>query len=146
MTTIIRGEPALSDFRAKLTGDYGLELLSLAAGRLLALLPVGVGKSWWFDAITRAALAAYHLVVILCATRMLIEERDPLVRPPDGIKVINLRPRPYKRCGAKRDEAWKRCEANDLGALGRAEICGRCSHRHSCYWPDQLGGGWRGPT
>jgi hypothetical protein len=95
----ISGDHVLSEFRARLTGRYGLELLQEFGGCLLVRLPVGVGKSVWIDAITVEAAGGgdYDLVVVLCPTRQLIHEREPLWNPPPGVKVINLRPRPARR-------------------------------------------------
>jgi hypothetical protein len=73
----IRGDVALDAFRGHLTGRYGLELLRQHGGRMLVQLVVGVGKSRWIDAVTRAAVedGEYDLVVVLCPTRQLLEER-----------------------------------------------------------------------
>ena len=144
----ISGDNALRDFRDGLTGRYGLDLLRRHNGSLLVQLPVGVGKSRWLDAITLEALQSrqFDLVVVLCPTRRLIEERGPLLRPPAGVRVVNLRPRLAKRCGPQRDARWKQFEAADLGALGRVEICGRCPHRKRCFWPDQYGVGLQGAS
>lgn len=138
---LISGDVALSEFRAGLTGRRGLELVQDHGGCVLGQLPVGVGKSVWLDAITTEAATSgeYDLVVVLCPTRRLIEERHPLRHPPSGIRVVNLRPRPAERCGRKRDAAWKKYEAANLGALGRVEICGSCPHARGCYWPRQYG-------
>ena len=142
--TLISGSAALSAFRQTLTGQYGLDLLEGAEGKLLVQLPIGVGKSRWLDAITLAALEQYPLVVILAPTRQLIGERRPLANPPENIRVVNLRPRPSERCGPERESAWRRFESRDLGALGRAEICGRCPLRQGCFWPDQFGASLEG--
>jgi hypothetical protein len=140
------GDVALGEFRDRLTGRYGLELLRRHRGRVLVQLVVGVGKSIWMDAVTRAAVEGgdYDLVAVLCPTRLLLEEREPLHHPPDGVRVVNLRPRPTDLCGPGRDARWRRCEAADLGALGRVEICGTCPVRHRCFWPGQYGQGLRG--
>ncbi len=86
-------------------------------------------------------------VVLLRARRRLIEERKPLLDPPAGIQVVNLRPRPFQRCGATRNEKWKLYERNDLGALGRVEICSACPHRHCCWLVrTSLASHWKGPV
>jgi hypothetical protein len=143
---LISGAEALRGFRQWLTGRYGLDLLQECGGRVLVQLPVGVGKSRWIDAITVEAVEsrAYDLVVVLCPTRRLIEERAPLRNPPAGIKVVNIRPRPFTRCGKKRDAQWKRFESADLGALGRLEICSACPRLKGCFWPKQYGKALRG--
>jgi len=137
----ISGDDALAEFRQRLTGRHGLELVARHDGRFLAQLPVGAGKSHWMDAITYSALEddAYDLVVVLCPTRQLIRERRPLREPPRGVKVVDLRPRPARSCGPKRNAAWKGYEVADLGALGRAEVCGRCPLLMDCFWPAQYG-------
>jgi DNA-binding CsgD family transcriptional regulator len=135
------GEPALSDFRRRLTGRYGLDLVRQHGGRVLVQWAVGVGKSSFLDAITVEAVTsrAYDSVVVLAPTRQALEERSPLVNPPAGVKVVNLRPRPARRCGKERDAAWKKFEVGDLGVLGRMQICAACPHRRGCFWPDQYG-------
>jgi hypothetical protein len=142
--TVIRGEQALAEFRQGLTGRRGLDLLAQSNGRVLVQLPVGIGKSWWLDEITIAALGVYALVLIFCPTRRLIEERRPLIEPPRHLKIVKLRRRPSKRCGPARDHAWKAYETRNLGALGRAEICDSCPLRRGCFWPDQYGEGLEG--
>jgi hypothetical protein len=144
--TSVKGEAELERFRAGLTGRHALDLLRASGGRLLVQLPVGVGKSRWLDGVTVEAGAAggYDLVVVLCPTRGLIAERAPRRDPPPGVKVVVLRPRPSRRCGEARDARWRRLEAADLGALGRAEVCGGCPRRQGCYWPGQYGKALRG--
>jgi hypothetical protein len=139
--SVISGDTALAEFRGGLTGRRGLDLLGLYGGRVSIQLPVGVGKSVWIDAITLAAAKSgdYDLVVVLCPTRQLIEERAPLRDDSHGLRVVNLRPRPAHLCGKQRDNRWRRYEAADLGMLGRDEICGKCPHRRKCYWPHQYG-------
>ena len=51
----ISGEVALAEFRARLTGRYGLELLQQHGAHVLVQLPVGVGKSRWLDENVAAA-------------------------------------------------------------------------------------------
>jgi hypothetical protein len=139
--TSVSGEAALANFRQKLTGRFGLDLLRDHGGQVLIQLPVGVGKSQWMDEITREAVEGgdYDLVVVFCPTRQLLEERGPLRRPPGGAKVVNLRPRPARRCGRERDALWRKFEIADSGALGRIEICGPCPARKGCFWPEQYG-------
>src|SRR5262249_29424796 len=107
MTRIV-GEAALAKFRRTvLTGAYGLDLLRRHGGRVLAQLPVGVGKSRWMDSITLEALqsGAYDLAVVLAPTRQLIAERGPLRDGSHGLKVVTLRRRPAEHCGPERDAA-----------------------------------------
>src|SRR5262249_47380086 len=113
MTTRIASEEGLAEFRARLTGRYGLELLRRHGGRALVQLPVGVAKSRWIDEIPveAATSGAYDVVVVLCPTRRLIEERAPLRSPPPGTKVVKIRPRPSRRCGRRRNAQWKLHEA-----------------------------------
>jgi hypothetical protein len=139
VTTVICGEEALASFRRGLTGSRGLKLLQESNGRLLAQIPVGVGKSYWMDLITEEARGQYGVVIVSCPTRRLINERPFIIRPPADRKVVNLRPRPSRSCGAKRDAAWRRYEARDMAALGRVDICEGCPLRRRCYWPDQYG-------
>jgi hypothetical protein len=143
---LISGEAALAEFRGGLTGRRGLELVREAGGRLLVQLPVGVGKSVLLDAMTLEAAdsGAYDLVVVLCPTRRLIRERSPLRDRRHGLRVVNLRPRPARRCGPERDALWRQYEAADLGALGRRDVCGTCPRRAGCFWPEQYGRRLRG--
>jgi hypothetical protein len=133
------GEQALAEFRQGLTGEALLDELQRHGGRLLVGLPVGVGKSHLLDAATLAALGRYDLVVVLCPTRALLAERRPLLQPPRGVTVVDLRPRPGDDCGSERDGRWSGLEERDLGVLGRATICAACPGRGSCFWPDQYG-------
>jgi len=137
----IENEEQLRAFRETWSGQRMLELLKESNGQMLVNWSIGVGKSVNIDDVIEAAVssAAYDLVVALFPTRRIIEERRWVKNPPPGIKVINLRPRPRKKCGDK-DEAWQRYEAADLGLLGRIQICGMCKHRSKCLWPDQYGG------
>ena len=48
----VSGDSALSEFRERLTGRYGLDLVRQYGGAVLVQHPVGVGKSVWLDAIT----------------------------------------------------------------------------------------------
>jgi hypothetical protein len=107
-------------------------------------LAIGIGKSIWLDEITDEAVGQYDLVMVFCATRRLIDERRPLIQPDRSLKIVNLRPRPSKRCGPDRDRAWRAYEARDLGALGRDEICDRCPLRRECFWPEQYGKALKG--
>jgi DNA-binding XRE family transcriptional regulator len=135
------GEAALAEFRSRLTGKYGLELLDLHGGRVLTRLPVGVGKSAFLDLIVAEAVlgGVYDLVVVLAPTRRLIRERLALTDPPAGVRVVELRSRPSESCGPERNALWVRYESAALGALGRAEVCGTCPLRSGCFWPGQYG-------
>src|SRR5262249_26985000 len=104
---LISGDDSLSAFREMLTVQRAVELLLDAKGRRLVQLPVGVGKSRWLDEITLTAFHEYDLMIVLCPTRRLIDERGPLAQPPTGLKVVNIRPRPANQCGAGRDLEWK---------------------------------------
>jgi hypothetical protein len=143
---LVEGEAALAAFRAGLTGRYGLDLLREHGGKVLVQWPVGVGKSVFLDAVTEEAVKGghYDLVVVLAPTRRLIAERRPRRRPPQGARVVTLRPRPAHHCGPGRDEEWSRFEAADLGALGRLTICGGCPLERTCFWPRQYGKGLHG--
>jgi hypothetical protein len=74
----------------------------------------------------------------------LIDERGPLRAAPQGLRVVNIRPRPARRCGRQRDAQWKQYEAAELGALGRVEICGACPRQKGCFWPEQYGAALEG--
>lgn len=139
---LVSGETELAAFRSRWTGERMLEELRARAGRLLVSWPVGVGKSHNIDAVIEAALRGgqYDLVVALAPTRRLIAERRWVAAPPSDFKVVNLRPRPRRRCGAL-DAAWQRFERTGLGGLGREQLCATCPRRRGCYWPDQYGKG-----
>ena len=139
---LVRGETELAAFRSRWTGERVLDLLRTHAGRLLVGWPVGVGKSHNIDSVIEAAVRSglYDLVVTLAPTRRLIGERRWIVSPPPDLKIVNLRPRPRRRCGAL-DAAWQRFERAGLGGLGREQLCATCPRRRGCYWPDQYGKG-----
>ena len=145
MTGDVVGEAALAAFRAHWTGARFLELLAGCGGRMVVTLPVGVGKSTAIDRIAEEALASdrYDLVVVLSPTRAVLEERAWVRRPPAGLPVVNVRPRPAARCGPL-DGDWRAFERAGLGLLGRETLCRRCPHRDGCYWPDQYGPALRG--
>jgi hypothetical protein len=138
---LVVGDEALARFRRGLTGRAGLDVIRRHGGRVMGELPVGIGKSVWLDAITNQAVedGDYELVIVVAPTRRLLEERGPRRSPPAGARVVTLRPRPASRCGPERDATWRRYESADLGALGRADICGHCPVAKSCFWPTQYG-------
>ena len=141
------GEDELEAFRREhLTGRRTLDRLAEAGGKMMDRLAVGVGKSRCLDDTTVEALRGgdYDLVLVLAPTRRPLRERRPLLHPPPGVRVVELRPRPADRCGPERDARWRKFERSDLGALGRAEICGACPLRRRCFWPDQYGRGLEG--
>lgn len=140
---LVCGEIELAAFRSRWTGERMLDLLRTYAGRLLVGWPVGVGKSHNIDSVIEAAVRGgqYDLVVALAPTRRLVAERRWVAAPPPDVKMVNLRPRPRRRCGAALDAAWQRFERVGLGALGREQLCASCPRRRGCYWPDQYGKG-----
>lgn len=135
----ISGELALAEFRAANTGRRTLDLLKIHGGRCVLDWPIGVGKSRNIDDTIEAAVTAgdYDIVIVLVPTRRLIEERRWIHMPPPGIKIINLQPRPRKRCRKKRDAEWQAFEVHGLGLLGREQICKKCPSRRGCHWPKQ---------
>ena len=141
----VLGAGPLAAFRARWDGASLLDLAAAHGGQILISWPVGVGKSHALDRMVEAAVAAdrYDLVLALLPTRRVLEERAWIRRPPPGVAVVNLRPRPRDRCGPL-DAAWRHFERAGLAALGRADLCGRCPHRPGCFWPDQYGAGLRG--
>mgnify|MGYP001403361078 CR=1 FL=1 len=143
---LINGHKQLSYFRASWTGEKMLELLSKNEGRLRIDWPIGVGKSHSIDKIIETAITTdrYDFVIALFPTRQIIKERTWITAPPLKIKIINLKPRPYKKCGPEGNASWKAFEKNNLGALGRIELCGSCQKRNNCYWPKQYGKSLRG--
>ena len=144
MTTIL-GEEALAAFRAYWNGPRLLDLITAHGGGALILWPIGVGKSCAIDRIIEAAVGSgrYDLVIALAPTRRVLEERAWIRTPPSGLKIVNLRPRPRQRCG-NLDGPWRHFEQAGMAALGRVELCGRCSRRPGCYWPRQYGKGLEG--
>ncbi len=136
--TLTQPTSSLPKLRKHLTGRLGLRLVRLPF-RVLVQLPIGVGKSVWMDKITVDALERreYDGVIVLLPTRKLIDERAPLHNPPDGIHVVNIRPRPRRRCGTTRNDKWLSYESTDSAALGREKICRVCPRRKGCFWPEQ---------
>ncbi len=138
---VISGPDELAAFRRHWDGKRMLELLAEHNGRLRVDWAVGVGKSHNIDLTIEEAVASelYDLVIALFPTRQVIEERKWVQRPPTGIKLVNLKPRPGNRCGADMNRHWQVFERNGLGALGRTELCGQCLLRPECAWPRQFG-------
>ncbi len=141
---VISTEEALATFRERLTGAHALELLRQALGRLLILLPVGVGKT---ELLLKIIIHAFtvdeeHDLVIVLVPRwdVLRELLDRL--PPDLPRVV-LTPRPRKRCGSL-DHEWLDYEQHGCSLLGREQLCGRCPRRKRCRWPGQFGSRLRG--
>jgi len=137
---LIRGNKALQAFREDWTGERMLELIRQHYGRVRVDWAIGVGKSCNLDQTIEAAIRMdqYDLVTALLPTRQIIQERLWIQNPPVDVRVVNLKPRPRKRCG-ELDVRWKTFETNGLGALGRVQICGHCPRRRGCYWPEQYG-------
>jgi hypothetical protein len=138
---VISGPKELEDFRKQCDGKRMLNLLQKHSGRLRIDWAVGVGKSHNIDRTIEEAITSkqYDLVIALFPTRQIINERKWVESPPDGIHLVNLRPRPANSCGKDMDWRWKVFEKNGLGALGRSELCGHCLMRPECAWPMQFG-------
>jgi len=115
-------------------------------GRLRVDWAVGVGKSHNIDSTIEEAVTSkrYGLVIALFPTRQIIEERKWVLKPPRGIRLVNLKPRPGNKCGVDMDRRWLVFEKNGLGALGRIELCGHCLLRPNCTWPRQFGKSLKG--
>ena len=138
---VISGPKNLASFRSRWGGKRMLELLTQHSGRLRVDWAVGVGKSHNIDLVIEEAVSSekYDLVIALFPTRQIINERKWVESPPNGIHLVNLRPRPANSCGKDMDRRWQVFEKNGLGALGRVELCGHCLLRHGCFWPSQFG-------
>jgi hypothetical protein len=136
----INSPEKLRKFRRHWSGERILKLLESSGGRLGVGWEIGVGKSYNIDDVIQLAIkkGRYDLVVSLSPTRQLIRERRWVENPPAGIKIVNLRPRPKKKCGRKRNRKWRKFEKMGLGLLGRQEICDKCPVV-KCFWPDQYG-------
>jgi hypothetical protein len=143
---VISGPEELAAFRSHWDGERMLGLLQQHNGRLLVDWAVGVGKSHNIDLTIEKAVASkqYDLVIALFPTRQIIEERKWVKKPPRGIRLVNLKPRPGSRCGADMNRRWQVFEKNGLGALGRIELCDHCLFRPNCAWPSQFGKSLKG--
>ena len=102
---LIRAPEGLAEFRKHWTGERMLDLIKEQNGRLRVDWAVGVGKSYSIDLTIEAAIRSdrYDLVVALFPTRRIIEERRWIKDPPADVPIVNLRPRPSKRCGTNLD-------------------------------------------
>jgi len=138
---VISGPDELAAFRSHWNGKRILVLLVYYNGWLHVVLPVGVGKSHNIDDVTEEAIVSekYDLVIALFPTRQVIDERKWVKNPPEGVHIVNIKPRPKNNCGADRNHHWNVFEKNGLGALGRIELCGHCLHQPECPWPTQYG-------
>jgi hypothetical protein len=143
---VISGPEELASFRSYWNGKRMLDLLQQHNGRLRVDWTVGVGKSHNIDLTAEKAVRSgqYDLVIALFPTRQIIEERIWVINPPKDIRVVNLKPRPGKKCGADMNRRWQIFEKNGLGALGRIELCSRCLLRSDCFWPSQFGKSLKG--
>ncbi len=132
-TGVIASEAALAAFRAGLTGPRFFEDLDWGAGRLLAQLPVGVGKSVWLAEAARFArtTARPNSLVLITAPRrdILAETRDRLA----DLEPVLLTGRPRRRCG-ELDPEWAQLERAGCAALARDTLCRRCPERKDCGW------------
>jgi hypothetical protein len=137
---LVLGEQQLAAFRAFWDGARLLNLVATSGGQVFIGWPIGVGKSFAIDKMIATAIASdrYDLVVALFPTRRVLEEREWIRNPPASVRVVALRPRPRERCG-NLDAPWRHFEAAGMAALGKAELCSRCSRRAGCYWPRQYG-------
>jgi len=143
---VISGEEQLQAFREQWNGSKIIELVKQSKDGVLINWLVGVGKSTNIDGVIEDAISKneYELVIALFPTRRVIDERRWVQCPPPNIKIVNLKPRPRRRCGSAADATWTRYEVADSAMLGRAEICGVCRHRKRCPWPTQYGKGMEG--
>lgn len=143
---VISGPKELTAFRNHWDGKRLLDLLHQYKGRLRVDWAVGVGKSFNIDSVIEEAVVSkqYDLVVALFPTRRIIEERKWVVNPPEGIKIVNLKPRPGNSCGVDMNKRWQIFEKNGLGILGRIELCGHCLYQSECHWPKQFGNSMEG--
>jgi hypothetical protein len=130
----------LAVFRNEWSGPAVLGLLQQHHGRVLVDWPVGVGKSTNIDHVIECAIREdrFDLVVVLAPTRRILNERPWVTAPPSDVRIVNLKPRPFAQCGSL-DGLWQTYERNNLGSLGRQELCGACDKRADCFWPDQYG-------
>lgn len=137
----IASDDQLRAFRSKWTGAEVIKLIKCNADGTLVNWPVGVGKSTNIDDVIEEAITGdkYDLVIALFPTRRILDERRWVQRPPPNLKIVNLKPRPRRRCGPAADAVWAKYESADLATLGRVDICGPCRHRKRCSWPVQYG-------
>jgi hypothetical protein len=141
---VITGDEALATFRQRLTGPYALQLLDQARGRLLALLPVGVGKTTWLARIIQHILTEterYDLIIVLIPRWDILHELR--IQLPKSLQAVVLTPRPRRRCG-ELDADWVQFEQHGCGSLGREQLCDNCPRRKGCSWPNQYGERLRG--
>lgn len=136
----IIGAQALDDFRAN---NGGSEIISKLKKNknILVNWAVGVGKSFNMDSVINTAITEEHydLVIVLLPTRALIDERKFIKKPPAGIQVTNIRPRPFEQCGEERNTIWADYEKRGLGPLGKKTVCELCPKSADCFWPTQYG-------
>ena len=86
----------------------------------------------------------YDLMVMLLPRRELIDSQPMIQARPPGLKVVNLRPRPSRRCGRENDKKWNIFHKCGLGLLGKHTICRKCRKRKGCFWPGQYSDGLKG--
>jgi hypothetical protein len=143
---IIRAPADLAAYRAtELAPARVRAYVRAARGPVLLTHDTGVGKSRLLDGLVeehRRDPEAGLLIYATSQTSVVGERpwvREHLALPPAARAahdVAVLIGRPRKRCGDL-DLAWQEYERAGCGALGRAELCGRCPRRARCPWPEQ---------
>lgn len=139
--------PTISD-QQKLTAfrnaNGAAEILAMLKDHPLLFITwaVGVGKSYLINRIIEYAMMSglYDLIMVFVPTRAVLDEQAWITKPPPGVKVINLRPRPADLCGPMLDDQMKDYERRGMSLLGKTQICGKlCQNRSACFWHGQYG-------
>jgi hypothetical protein len=136
---IIDDENSLAEFRNQNAGRVIIDHLA-SHPQMLVALPVGVGKSYNMDEVIEEAVRGrhYQTVIVLVATRAIINERRWILAPPSDVKITNLLPRPQKMCGDLNPQ-WSDYEKRGLSQYARQNLCSKCLHQESCSWLKQYG-------
>lgn len=130
----------LERFRKDWGGEAMLHRLKACGNKMLVNWPVGVGKSVNCDALIEAAVRSgeYDLVIVLCPTWAIIDERRWAREPPPDVQIGSLSPRPREACG-QLDAQWREFETRQMSHLAKETLCQHCPVRRNCAWPDQTG-------
>jgi hypothetical protein len=134
---------ALAEFRRTRLSAGALAPAVLANRVCLVNTPTGSGKSYLVDELIDYMLlnGPFDLVVCLAGQTACLLERRLVQQPQSG--VVRLRPRPRADCGDL-DAEWQLHERLGTTTYAKEHVCGRCSRRPTCFWPQQYGTALRG--
>lgn len=134
----------LQTFREEhLNADAFHQAVLNTPGALFFPLPTGIGKSALIDSFLDDFHAnpdswMHDLAIVSAPTHKILQERRIVSNPEASSVVAKLSGRPFPRCGKDNNDRWKVYQDSASIALGKQEICGDCTNRSGCSWPEQF--------